>query len=49
VISVNYGKDRSIDLEGRRRMKNIRVHGEILPDGDKDSNFNTYGYSTRSS
>lgn len=34
-------------LEGRIRLEGIsRLHGELLPYGDKMSMVNTYGYST---
>ena len=48
VISVNYGKD-PLDPTWKddAGMKNyFDFMAKYYPDGDKDSNFNTYGYST---
>jgi len=48
VISVNYGKDPLDptwkDDAGMKRYFDFMA--KYYPDGDKDSNFNTYGYST---
>ena len=48
VISVNYGKDPLDptwkDDPGMKRYFDFMA--KYYPDGDKDSNFNTYGYST---
>src|ERR1700723_780931 len=48
VISVNYGKDPSDptwkDDPGMKRYFDFMA--KYFPDGDKNSNFNTYGYST---
>jgi ABC-type branched-subunit amino acid transport system substrate-binding protein len=48
VISVNYGKDPLDptwkDDAGLKRYFDFMA--KYYPDGDKDSNFNTYGYST---
>jgi branched-chain amino acid transport system substrate-binding protein len=48
VISVNYGKDPLDptwkDDEGLKRYFDFMA--KYYPDGDKDSNFNTYGYAT---
>ncbi|OAF01636.1 branched-chain amino acid ABC transporter substrate-binding protein [Bradyrhizobium centrolobii] len=48
VISVNYGKDPLDptwkDDAGLKRY--FEFMAKYYPDGDKDSNFNTYGYST---
>ena len=48
VISINYGKD-PLDPTWKDDpgMKNyFDFMAKYYPDGDKDSNFNTYGYST---
>jgi branched-chain amino acid transport system substrate-binding protein len=48
IISVNYGKDPLDptwkDDAGMKRY--FEFMAKYYPDGDKDSNFNTYGYST---
>jgi hypothetical protein len=48
VISVNYGKDPLDptwkDDAGMKRYFDFMA--KYFPDGDKDSNFNTYGYAT---
>jgi ABC-type branched-subunit amino acid transport system substrate-binding protein len=48
VISVNYGKDpldpKWKDDPGMKRY--FAFMAKYYPDGDKDSSFNTYGYST---
>jgi len=48
VISVNYGKDPLDptwkDDPGMKRY--FEFMAKYYPDGDKDSNFNTYGYAT---
>jgi branched-chain amino acid transport system substrate-binding protein len=48
VISVNYGKDPSDptwkDDAGMKKYSDFMA--KYYPDGDKNSNFNTYGYST---
>jgi len=48
VISVNYGKDPLDptwkDDAGMKRY--VDFMAKYYPDGDKDSNFNTYGYGT---
>jgi ABC-type branched-subunit amino acid transport system substrate-binding protein len=48
VISVNYGKDPLDptwkDDAGMKRYFDFMA--KYYPDGDKDSNFNTYGYAT---
>src|SRR6201992_962223 len=48
VISVNYGKD-SLDptwKDDPGMKKYLDFMAKYYPDGDKDSNFNTYGYAT---
>jgi ABC-type branched-subunit amino acid transport system substrate-binding protein len=48
VISVNYGKD-PLDptwKDDAGMKKYFDFMAKYYPDGDKDSNFNTYGYST---
>ncbi len=48
VISVNYGKD-PLDptwKDDAGMKKFFDFMAKYYPDGDKDSNFNTYGYST---
>ena len=48
VISVNYGKD-PLDptwKDDPGMKKYFEFMAKYYPDGDKDSNFNTYGYST---
>ena len=48
VISVNYGKD-PLDptwKDDAGMKKYFEFMAKYYPDGDKDSNFNTYGYST---
>ena len=48
VISVNYGKD-PLDptwKDDAGMKKYFDFMAQYYPDGDKDSNFNTYGYST---
>ena len=48
VISVNYGKD-PLDptwKDDAGLKKYFDFMAKYYPDGDKDSNFNTYGYST---
>jgi branched-chain amino acid transport system substrate-binding protein len=48
VISVNYGKD-PLDptwKDDPGMKKYLDFMAKYYPDGDKDSNFNTYGYST---
>jgi ABC-type branched-subunit amino acid transport system substrate-binding protein len=48
IVSVNYGKDPLDptwkDDAGMKRYFDFMA--KYYPDGDKDSNFNTYGYST---
>src|SRR5271167_4689772 len=48
VISVNYGKD-PLDptwKDDRGMKKYFEFMAKYYPEGDKNSNFNTYGYST---
>jgi branched-chain amino acid transport system substrate-binding protein len=48
LISVNYGKD-PLDptwKDDAGMKKYFEFMAKYYPDGDKDSNFNTYGYST---
>ncbi|MGX9429464.1 MULTISPECIES: ABC transporter substrate-binding protein [Bradyrhizobium] len=48
VISVNYGKD-PLDptwKDDAGMKKYFEFMAKYYPEGDKDSNFNTYGYST---
>jgi len=48
VISVNYGKD-PLDptwKDDPGMKKYFEFMAKYYPDGDKDSSFNTYGYST---
>jgi ABC-type branched-subunit amino acid transport system substrate-binding protein len=48
VISVNYGKD-PLDptwKDDAGMKKYFEFMAKYYPDGDKDSNFNTYGYAT---
>ncbi|MGY3354073.1 hypothetical protein ACVWZK_000736 [Bradyrhizobium sp. GM0.4] len=48
VISVNYGKD-PLDptwKDDAGLKKYFDFMAKYYPDGDKDSNFNTYGYGT---
>jgi branched-chain amino acid transport system substrate-binding protein len=48
VISVNYGKD-PLDptwKDDPGMKKYFEFMAKYYPDGDKDSNFNTYGYAT---
>jgi len=48
VISVNYGKD-PLDptwKDDAGMKKFFDFMAKYYPDGDKDSSFNTYGYST---
>ncbi|MCP4619703.1 MAG: ABC transporter substrate-binding protein [Bradyrhizobium sp.] len=48
VISVNYGKD-PLDptwKDDAGMKKYFEMMAKYYPDGDKDSSFNTYGYST---
>jgi branched-chain amino acid transport system substrate-binding protein len=48
VISVNYGKD-PLDpnwKDDAGMKKYFEFMAKYFPDGDKDSSFNTYGYST---
>jgi branched-chain amino acid transport system substrate-binding protein len=48
VISVNYGKD-PLDptwKDDAGMKKYLDFMAKYYPDGDKDSNFNTYGYAT---
>ena len=48
VISVNYGKD-PLDptwKDDAGMKKYLEFMAKYYPDGDKDSNFNVYGYST---
>ena len=48
VISVNYGKD-PLDptwKDDPGMKKYFEFMAKYYPDGDKNSNFNTYGYST---
>ncbi|HEY3794149.1 MAG TPA: ABC transporter substrate-binding protein, partial [Bradyrhizobium sp.] len=48
IISVNYGKD-PLDptwKDDAGMKKYFEFMAKYYPDGDKDSNFNTYGYST---
>ena len=48
VISVNYGKD-PLDptwKDDAGMKKYFEFMAKYYPDGDKDSNFNAYGYST---
>ncbi len=48
VISVNYGKDPSDPTwkDDAGMKKYFAFMAKYYPDGDKDSSFNTYGYST---
>ena len=49
VISVNYGKD-PLDptwKDDAGMKKYFDFMAKYYPDGDKDSSFNTYGYSDR--
>jgi len=48
IISTNYGKD-PLDpswKDDAGMKKYFEFMAKYYPDGDKDSNFNTYGYST---
>jgi branched-chain amino acid transport system substrate-binding protein len=48
VISVNYGKDQLDPMwkDDAGMKKYFAFMGKYYPEGDKDSSFNTYGYST---
>jgi ABC-type branched-subunit amino acid transport system substrate-binding protein len=44
-VTANYGKDPPMGPE-RCRQKYFEFMAKYYPDGDKDSSFNSYGYST---